>query len=347
MNKHGGYWGKTKEMVDFSVNINPLGIPKGLKKKLTEGISDLVRYPEISGESAQLKLAKDLDKEKDQLILGNGAIELIYLFARSLKPGKALIIQPTFNEYERALKMYGWEINHLILKRENDFLLQTKKFESRLEIFKPDLIFMCNPNNPTGKLYSSDQIKRWMECSSPQTTWFFDESFIDFTESAGMLKEDLNEKKIFILKSLTKFYALPGLRIGYGAGNPQIIKKMITYKEPWTINSLALIALNEVYQEKVFAKETRVFIKAQREMVYRQLETIPYLQVFKSDTDFHLCRLTDNRLALVLKEALEKKGMSLRTCEDFLGLDASYFRIALKKAADNAKLIDFLKNWKE
>lgn len=343
MNKHGGYQGDIKEMVDFSVNINPLGIPENLEQKLIEGISDLIRYPEITGESVLEKLSKDLNKEKNQLILGNGAIELIYLFARSRKPGKALIIQPTFNEYERALLMYGWEVNHLILKKENNFLIQTKVFEENLKKLKPDVVFICNPNNPTGILYSKEQIKSLMGLSGNETIWFFDESFIDFTGETGMIQQQ--DKKIFILKSLTKFYALPGLRIGYGVGNSQIIKKMMHFKEPWTINGLALIALAEVYEQKKFAKESRAYIDRQREVIYDELKKIAYLEIFKSYTDFHLCRLIDKD-AFLLKEALEKEGMSIRTCEDFLGLDSSYFRIAIKKEVENQKLINFLKNWK-
>lgn len=343
MNKHGGYQGGAKEMVDFSVNINPLGIPKNLEKKLIAGISSLVSYPEISGESARLKLAKDLQIKRENLILGNGAIELIYLLARSLKPGKALIIQPTFNEYERALSMYGWEVSHLVLKKDDDFLIQTEKLEARLQALKPDLIFICNPNNPTGTLYSSDQIKAWMDLANWDLTWFIDESFMDFTGQAGMMAK--TNKNVFILKSLTKFYALPGLRIGYGIGPPEMIKKMMRYKEPWTINGLALIALKEVYEEEAFARLSRAFIKKQGQQVYGQLLKIPNLEVFKSHTDFHLCRLLRGS-SLDLKEDLEKEGMSLRTCEDFLGLDQTYFRIAIKSEGDNDRLVNFLKKWK-
>ncbi len=343
MNKHGGYWGDREKMVDFSVNINPLGIPKNLEKKLIAGISDLVSYPEISGESARLKLAKDLNKKRDHLILGNGAIELIYLFARSIKAGKALIIQPTFNEYERALSMYGWQVNHLILEKEDRFLIQSQSFKDQLSKLKPDLIVLCNPNNPTGAFYSRQQIKSWMAFANWDPIWFFDESFIDFTNQIGMIDED--DKNIFILKSLTKFYALPGLRIGYGIGHPEIIKKMIYYKEPWTINSLALIALKDVYDQKDFARQTQAFIKEQRERVYGKLLEIPYLEVFKSQTDFHLCRLLKGK-SLDLKEDLEEQGMSLRTCEDFLGLDGSYFRIAIKNEEENDCLLKFLGKWK-
>jgi threonine-phosphate decarboxylase len=145
---------------------------------------------------------------------------------------------------------------------------------------------------------------------------------------------------------LTKFYALPGLRIGYGAGNPKIIEGMMRYKEPWTINSLGLLALEQVYQEKEFANQTIAHIRSQREIVFNELQKISAIEVFRSATDFHLCRIKSGASSLKLKNDIEEEGMSLRTCEDFSGLDESYFRIAIKKSEDNQRLIEFLKNWK-
>jgi threonine-phosphate decarboxylase len=176
--------------------------------------------------------------------------------------------------------------------------------------------------------------------------WFFDESFMDFTGQPGMLSEDLDQGNFLVLKSLTKFYALPGLRIGYGAGNPKIIEGMMRYKEPWTINALGLIALSQVYQEKDFARKTIEHIDSQRKIMFDGLQNISSIEVFESATDFHLCHLKSGASSLKLKAESEQEGMSLRTCEDFSGLDESYFRIAIKKSEDNQRLIEFLKNWK-
>jgi len=346
MNKHGGYYGEKPDITDFSVNINPLGIPQGIKEKLIKGIDTLVDYPELTGQTAIKKLAADLSKEPDQLILGNGAIELIYLLARSLSDKKALIIQPTFNEYSRALKLYGCRTADLVLTKEEGFRLTTEKLKEALLAEKPDLLFLCNPNNPTGVIYSNDEIKEWMAIPDWEMIWFFDESFMDFTGQPGMLSEDLDKGNFFVLKSLTKFYALPGLRIGYGAGHPKIIEGMMRYKEPWTINSLGLLALEDVYQEKDFANQTIAHISSQREIVFNELQKISAIEVFRSATDFHLCRIKSGASSLKLKNDIEEEGMSLRTCEDFSGLDESYFRIAIKSSQANKQLIEFLKKWK-
>ena len=346
MNKHGGYQGKNNEMLDFSVNINPLGIPGGIREKLIAGIDELVKYPEITGVSAIQKIADDLAVLPENIILGNGAIELIYLFARSMRSGKALIVQPTFNEYERALKLYGWDVVHHVLTAEDNFTLNPEALAAVINNEKPQAVFLCNPNNPTGLVYSNDFIREMLEHSAPEITWFLDESFMDFSEETGNLSLVKEAKQsVFILKSLTKFYALPGLRIGYGVGVAPIIRTMERFKEPWTINTLGLIAATGVYDEKDYASQTKTYIKGERQRVFAALSQIKTLKVYPSGTDFHLCQLLKGTVA-ELQIDLEKEGMSLRTCEDFIGMDNSYFRIAIKKEADNTKLLTFLRNWR-
>lgn len=346
MNKHGGYHGINPEMLDFSVNINPLGIPQRIKEKLIAGIDGLVSYPEITGKSTIKKLADDIEITPENIILGNGAIELIYLFARSHGPAKALIIQPTFNEYERALKLYGWEVEHFILDDKNNFTVNPSELLKGIESIKPQAIFLCNPNNPTGRVYSREFIKHLVKKSSKDNTWFLDESFMDFSgEEDGLPLIQDEDHPVFLLRSLTKFYALPGLRIGYGVGTESIVKAMVAYKEPWTINTLGLIAAGSVYDEKDYEKKTQDYIARERQRVYNELKKIDALRVFESGTDFHLCRLLKGTVT-DLQKHLEGQGMNIRTCEDFIGLDGSYFRIAIKKEKNNSQLLACLNQWR-
>ncbi|KNZ41087.1 pyridoxal phosphate-dependent aminotransferase [Acetobacterium bakii] len=346
MNKHGGYRGENPEMLDFSVNINPLGIPAGIKEQLIGAIDGLVTYPEITGKTTIEKLAADIGANPENIILGNGAIELIYLFARSHKPGKALIIQPTFNEYERALKLYGWEVEHFILAEKTAFTINPAELSKTIEIMKPKVVFLCNPNNPTGRVYSRTVITELIEKSPNGTLWFLDESFMDFTTNEdGLSLIDNQEHPVFLLRSLTKFYALPGLRIGYGVGNRSIVKAMEVYKEPWTINALGLIAAAAVYDERGFKQKTREYIDRERQRVYNELIKIETVKVYKSDADFHLCRLIKGTVK-DLQGYLETQGINIRTCEDFMGLNESYFRIAIKKEENNCQLLACLKEWR-
>lgn len=351
MNKHGGYHGENPDILDFSVNINPMGMPEKLKEKLFSAFGSLEKYPEITGKSQIKKLGEALDLDTKHLILGNGAIELIYLFARSQlllnKKKKALIIQPTFNEYERALKLYGWDVFNLVLKNENNFKIQKNILLKKIEDCSPEVIFLCNPNNPTGVVYTQAFIKDLVNSVNKAITWFIDESFIDFSseeDSLDLIKEE--DKSLFLLRSLTKFYGLPGLRIGYGLGTKKIINEMEAYKEPWTINALGLVALGSVYDEIEYRKTTKEYIEKERTVVYNKLKKFSFLKVFKSDADFHLCQLIKGQVS-DLKEDLEKMGIFIRTCEDFRGLDESYFRIAIKTKENNDYLINCLNQWRE
>ena len=175
MNKHGGYRGDKKDVLDFSININPLGMPEGLRKRLEAALGDLGRYPEITGETARNKIAEDIGAAPENVILGNGAIELIYLFARGVHPERTLIPVPTFNEYRRALSMNGCgEIRELTLSPEDDFELDPERLIRLAEECRPEAVYLCNPTNPTGRLYSKAFIKELMDRMDPEIIWFID-----------------------------------------------------------------------------------------------------------------------------------------------------------------------------
>jgi len=217
MNKHGGYRGGRKDVLDFSININPLGMPEGLRKRLEAALDDLGRYPEITGETARNKIAEDIGAAPENVILGNGAIELIYLFARGVHPERALIPVPTFNEYRRALSMNGCgEVCELTLSPEDDFALDPERLIRLAEKCHPEAVYLCNPTNPTGRLYSKAFIKELMDRMDPEIIWFIDESFIEFSGIETCLEYvNHSDRRLFLLRSLTKFFGVPGLRIGY------------------------------------------------------------------------------------------------------------------------------------
>ncbi len=183
MNKHGGYYGKDKDkVIDFSVNINPLGISTRVKDEIIEALDNIDRYPEIDGESSRKVIAEDLGLREEEVILGNGAIELIYLFANGVKPKRVMVIQPTFNEYERAFKIAGSEIIHFQRDNENKFNLNIKSLISELKKHKPDVLVLCNPNNPTGSFIEIEEFYTVLDSLKDIGAYLFlDESFIDFT----------------------------------------------------------------------------------------------------------------------------------------------------------------------
>lgn len=265
MNKHGGYYGENQEKVlDFSVNINPIGITEKVKEKLIESINTINRYPEIDGESVKKVLADRLNVEISQVIIGNGATELIYLFARAFSPNKVVIIQPTFNEYFRAFKLTGSNIYNYKLTYFNDFNLEVNTLLNYLKKTKPDLLILCNPNNPTGRFVRyKDLLPVISYIKGIGSYLLIDESFIDFTDEESYVNL-VKEYPIFILRSMTKFYSIPGLRIGYDIANSNIIKKLNEYKEPWTINSFALSIVPTILDDEVFYKESKKWLQVEK-----------------------------------------------------------------------------------
>ncbi|MBS4858987.1 MAG: aminotransferase class I/II-fold pyridoxal phosphate-dependent enzyme [Eubacterium limosum] len=345
MNKHGGYRGGKKDVLDFSININPLGMPEGLRKRLEAALDDLGRYPEITGETARNKIAEDIGAAPENVILGNGAIELIYLFARGVHPERALIPVPTFNEYRRALSMNGCgEVCELTLSPEDDFALDPERLIRLAEECHPEAVYLCNPTNPIGRLYSKAFIKELMDRMDPEIIWFIDESFIEFSGIETCLEYvNHSDRRLFLLRSLTKFFGVPGLRIGYGVGSAGLIRAMEAYKEPWTINTLALEAAMCIYDDKAYMKRTRDYIQTERQRVFDALSGLPGLQVYPSGADFHLYKV-EGRSAQTLQKELLEQHINIRTCEDFAGLETQFFRAAIKRHEDNDQLIAALNN---
>lgn len=332
-------------MLDFSININPLGMPEGLRKRLEAALDDLGRYPEITGETARNKIAEDIGAAPENVILGNGAIELIYLFARGVHPERALIPVPTFNEYRRALSMNGCgEVCELTLSPEDDFALDPERLIRLAEKCHPEAVYLCNPTNPIGRLYSKAFIKELMDRMDPEIIWFIDESFIEFSGIETCLEYvNHSDRRLFLLRSLTKFFGVPGLRIGYGVGSAGLIRAMEAYKEPWTINTLALEAAMCIYDDKAYMKRTRDYIQTERQRVFDALSGLPGLQVYPSGADFHLYKV-EGRSAQTLQKELLEQHINIRTCEDFAGLETQFFRAAIKRHEDNDRLIAALNN---
>jgi threonine-phosphate decarboxylase len=341
MNFHGGYHGANPKMLDFSVNINPMGMPPQLRYDLIATIDELGRYPELMGTSHRNRLAGRLGVDPGQVILGNGATELIYLFAKSMcrSDSRALIVEPTFNEYRRALMMNGWEtIDGWQASAESDFRMDAGALAQTIAEKQPHAVFICNPNNPTGMAYSCDYLRQLMDACDPGILWFIDESFIDFSTKESSLALVEEERPVLLLRSMTKFFGVPGLRIGYALGHGAIIHAMERYKEPWTVSAFALQSVDTVFRDTRFIQSSREFMKKERHRVYVELSKLSGLKVYQSAADFHLCRLKDGTAA-ALNEGLNARGINIRTCEDFAGLGPAYFRAAVKKKEDNDQLL--------
>ncbi len=347
MNKHGGYYGDNhEEVMDFSVNINPLGVPEKLIEALKKELEKMARYPEIDGATGKEALGQYLGVKSEKLILGNGATELIYLFARSLRPKKVLIVKPTFTEYSKAFRLSGSSIYNYYTDEEKDFTVQTEELISEIDSIKPEVLVICNPNNPTGVFTDIDRLVPILHKLAEINAYLFiDESFIDFTNKASCIS--LIEKyNIFILRSMTKIFAVPGLRLGYGIGKEDIILKLNQMKEPWTINSLALSGIPVLLEDRGYFNMTRSWYLEEKQFLYNELKKIPYIKVIESETNFFLIKLLKCN-ANSLKEYLLDKKIYIRSCDDFQGLSDKYIRIAVRTREENCKIISEIRQFIE
>ncbi|WP_425446709.1 threonine-phosphate decarboxylase CobD [Dethiothermospora halolimnae] len=343
MNKHGGYFGENrKDILDFSVNVNPLGASDKLYDHIKKNLKSIITYPEIDGESHKKMLSNHLNIKDNNIILGNGATELIYLFARATKPQRVLIIEPTFTEYKRGFRLAGSDIFSYISEEINDFKINKDTLLNKINKLKPDVVVLCNPNNPTGIFTNKNDIKPILNKINDINSYLFvDESFIDFVDKESYI-ELIDKNNLFILRSMTKFYAIPGLRLGYGLGGSKLINKLNENKEPWTLNSLALNSLEIILKDNEYMDKTLDWYNREKKFLWKELNNIKNIKVFYGEANFFLIKLKELE-GQELKKLLIEEDIYIRTCEDFDGLDKSYIRTTIRSHNENVKLIETLK----
>lgn len=337
-----------KRIIDFSANINPLGMPKSVKDSIKENLEEIEKYPDLS--YYELKEAvseyenKKLDRadiiSRDNLILGNGAAEVIYSVVRAINPDKTMILAPTFSEYEESVSSISKEIVIYNLKEDDDFALT----DSILKEINDDInmIFICNPNNPTGSIVSKELLIKILKHSKLTNTFVVvDESFLDFIDDDFSIIPCIEEyKNLIVIKSLTKFFALPGLRIGYGlSSNKELCEKISKMFPAWNINILADISARVCLKDEKYIAETIDFMEKERIYLYNELKKVNYLKVYEPSVNFIFFKINKS---MELKKELLKRNILIRSCSNYRGLDERYFRIAVKGHEENIKIINAL-----
>lgn len=354
MSLHGGnireatqkYKITRKNILDFSANINPLGFPPGLKRFIADNLDIIPYYPDPDCRTIKDSLSQYLQISEDNLLIGNGSIELIFLITQSLKPKKVLIPTPTFSEYERAVAVTSGKCLFLETSEENDFVIKAEQIIKKLT--SVDLVFICNPNNPTGFLFTKEAVERLVrECERRGVFLVIDEAFLDFVvekDDVSMLQFAARHKYTLVLQSLTKFFAIAGLRLGYLIGDKNLIKRISWYQPPWSVNSLAQLAGDRILKNSSFIKKSRLYISEQRNELLAELKKLKYLQLYPPSANFIFCKLKTSQInATQLCDYCGKRGLLIRNCDNFRGLDNSFIRIAVRKKEENRKLVGILK----
>ncbi|MDI6802113.1 MAG: threonine-phosphate decarboxylase CobD [Thermodesulfovibrionales bacterium] len=324
------------EIIDFSASINPLGVPKSVISEINDNAKYLYNYPDPDCRQLRLWIAKHLGINYHSIICGNGSTELIYLIIRALKPKKVLIPAPTFSEYERAVLIRSQmsEVRCQKLKREDNFDVNTTEFIQSIK--GCNMAFLCNPNNPTGRLLKKEGVMEIAAAAKRLKCYLVvDEAFIDFRPEHSVIKEVENNPYLIVLRSLTKFYALSGLRIGYCVV-PMTIEDIIKkYKEPWTVNTLAQLAGIAALNDDSYSDETFRVIRSEKKILEDGFKILG-ITYFPSSANFYLAR-HENAQQIILK--LRQKGIMIRDCSNFMGLDETYMRIAVKSNKENMRLL--------
>jgi len=320
--------------LDFSANINPLGIPAPVEKLLRRQLKDLVHYPDPKARCLVARLARYWKVKEENVLIGNGSTELIYLTLNAFGPATVTLAVPSFTEYERVARISKCQLKFVYLREDEGF-----RFNSHC-LKKSNVLFLCNPNNPTGNLIISNHAD--IE-NMPVNKVIIDEAFMDFVPKEHIhtfIPQAAKSRKIIVLKTLTKLFALPGLRIGYLVAHKDIIRTLKEYQIPWSVNVLAQTAATQCLSEVTFIQRSKQLIEKERNFLYERLSRIKWFKPYPSVANFLLIKINQKRFtSLHLKERLLKKNILIRDCTNFRGLNKQFIRVAVRTHKENMQLV--------
>lgn len=330
---------RPEDILDFSASINPLGPPPHALEAIRSACDSLVHYPDSDATELRHALASHHGVAPENICAANGSTELIYLLPRLAQGRKALVVAPPFSEYAKALDREGWEFDYFLLHSKEDFTLSLSRLESELQKGY-DLLFLCNPANPTGRLLPLSEIEEIVAlCSENGAFLALDEAFIDFCEEKSAKHVVCTAGNGIVLRSMTKFFAIPGLRLGYAIASPDIIAELAAMREPWSVNTIAQAAGVAALSDTAYAVQTRQYVTVERERLAAGLREIPSLKPFPSEANYLLVEILSGPDASQLQRLLLEDRILIRSCGNFHGLDERFFRVAVRTAGENESLL--------
>lgn len=338
---HGGNIYQYKECIDFSANCNPLGTPERIKNAVKNSVDLLGNYPQVGYLPLREAIASYEGVKTEQVICGNGAAELIFTLCHARKPKRALLAAPTFAEYGQALESVDCQVENFFLDEKKNFEIN-RDFLERLQ-GNLDIIFLCNPNNPTGILTDKKLLIEIAEkCKELKILFVIDECFLDFVKEPEKytLKNTLEKyDNLFILKAFTKRYSMAGIRLGYGlCGNRKLLQKMDASVQPWNLSVMAQAAGIAALKENEYVEKGRALVFQEAERLKKEMIQAG-LYVFPSSANYIFFKGPED-----LFEQFVKEGILIRDCSNYTGLSSGYFRIAVKNTSDNDRFLNAL--WK-
>ncbi|GAA0849792.1 pyridoxal phosphate-dependent class II aminotransferase [Bifidobacterium pullorum subsp. gallinarum] len=327
--------------LDYSANINPLGPPQGVITALQEGLGAVIRYPDPGHRSFKGMLAEELGTDAQRILVGNGAAECMALLLMGLQPRTVGVVDPCFSEYRELSVKFGSDIRSVCGRPERDW--RADKADIVALLARTDLVFLGQPNNPNGVQYSLEDIRDMASAAEQEGSWLvLDEAFIDFIplEDRQTLMPELHQyPRTVIVRSMTKFYAIPGLRLGYTIAHPDVIQAMAGKQVTWSVNGLALLA-GEVClgSGRDYEQNTLQLIHEERVKLMQGLQALG-LDVTPGEANFLLMELPQHMDAESFQREMGRRGVLVRSCAMYPGLGERHIRLAVKDAQSNDRML--------
>ena len=336
-----------KDIVKFGANVNPLGLSENVKKQLASHLDILSSYPDRDYTTLRNTISEYCNVPAEFILPGNGSSELIALLIQERNPKHTLILGPTYSEYSRELSFSGSTQEYYHLREEDNFVLDVDDLCLTLE-GKYDFLIICNPNNPTSSAITKENLRKLLTfCAEKNIFVMIDETYVEFAPdiseitSVTLTKEFTN---LMVLRGVSKFYAAPGMRLGYGiTGNLDFLKKMKEKQVPWSLNSLGALAGELMLQDKDYIHRTRELILSERTRLLQALEEIPTYKTYPAYANFILLKIQKPDLTSYdIFDACIRQGLMIRDCSSFECLDGEYIRFCIMNPEDNTRLLNIL-----
>lgn len=336
---------KKESITSFSANVNPLGLSPKLCEGLKNCLDVITTYPDREYTALRKTIGEYCHTDYANIIVGNGSTELISAVIQSQKPKAACLLSPTYSEYEREISLAGGSVFYHQLAPEENFILNTGELFSLLSEKEAELLVLCNPNNPTSTALTQDILTEILAfCSDKGIFVMIDETYVEFTEnydSVTAIPLLSRFDNFIILRGISKFFAAPGLRLGYGiSGNQTLLQEINEKKNPWTINSLAEAAGKLLFTDTDYIRQTKELIFSERKRVCTELRSISGLKVYEPAANFVLAEITkEDRDADLLFDTAIRRSLMIRNCSSFEGLSNRFFRLCFMMPEDNDRLL--------
>lgn len=332
------------EIWDFSGNINPFGFPKKAAKKLAENINIVSAYPDKNYIKLKESISLYTGAELSYIYVGNGSTELISSFIKSVAAENTIILAPAYSEYEREVKILGSNFKYFELKEKDNFEINIDNLINEINS-NTGLVIICNPNNPTGSIIKTDDMEKLLlHCKKNNSYVMVDETYIEFADNLTEICSIPLVKKydnIFVIRGISKFFAAPGLRLGYAICSNKNFSKLLSSKQdPWSVNILAEFAGKNIFNDTEFIEKTKKLISEERKKAIDIISSWKNVKVYNSSSNFILLKLlTDKINSAEIFERLIVKKMLIRDASSFAFLDESFIRFCILKPEQNEQLL--------